>query len=165
MQGLKEAKELYLSHGAEMIHRLFPEYEGRIAVGLVAVVAAADWACRGDFLAQLCAGADVETLGCQSRLSGCYGRLYAGASPLVQPDADSCSNGLWGRVGWSLSPLPRPLYRNLAVACVVGCGRVCLVPDYVVPPCTKKTPAIRRRFLFLLMLVISQTLARVLRRV
>ncbi|MBQ2960013.1 MAG: DUF4037 domain-containing protein [Oscillospiraceae bacterium] len=34
MQGLKEARELYLNHGAEMIHRLFPEYEGRIAVGL-----------------------------------------------------------------------------------------------------------------------------------
>lgn len=34
MRGLDEARELYLSHGAEMIHRLFPEHEGRIAVGL-----------------------------------------------------------------------------------------------------------------------------------
>lgn len=34
MQGLKEAKELYLSHGQKMIHELFPEYESRIAVGL-----------------------------------------------------------------------------------------------------------------------------------
>ena len=34
MQGLDEAREFYLSHGAGMIHSLFPEYEGRIAVGL-----------------------------------------------------------------------------------------------------------------------------------
>ena len=34
MQGLKEAKQLYLSHGQQMIHELFPKYEGRIAVGL-----------------------------------------------------------------------------------------------------------------------------------
>ena len=34
MQGLEQAKQLYLDHGQEMIHRLFPEYESRIAVGL-----------------------------------------------------------------------------------------------------------------------------------
>lgn len=34
MQGLKESKQLYLSHGQQMIHELFPKYEGRIAVGL-----------------------------------------------------------------------------------------------------------------------------------
>ena len=34
MRGLDEAREFYLSHGAGMIHSLFPEYEGRIAVGL-----------------------------------------------------------------------------------------------------------------------------------
>ena len=34
MQGLTEARELYLSHGRDMIHRLFPDYESRIAVGL-----------------------------------------------------------------------------------------------------------------------------------
>lgn len=34
MRGLDEARELYLSHGQQMLHRLFPEYESRIAVGL-----------------------------------------------------------------------------------------------------------------------------------
>ncbi len=35
MRGLKEAKALYLDYGAPMIHARFPDYEGRIAVGLV----------------------------------------------------------------------------------------------------------------------------------
>ena len=34
MQGLDEAKALYLSHGRQMIHELFPDYEDKIAVGL-----------------------------------------------------------------------------------------------------------------------------------
>lgn len=34
MQGLDEARGLYESCGRDMIHRLFPEYENRIAVGL-----------------------------------------------------------------------------------------------------------------------------------
>ena len=34
MRGLEEAKALYLSHGQQMIHELFPDYEGKIAVGL-----------------------------------------------------------------------------------------------------------------------------------
>lgn len=35
MKGLEEAKKFYLECGAEMISREFPEYENRIAVGLV----------------------------------------------------------------------------------------------------------------------------------
>ena len=34
MRGLDEAREFYLSYGQDMIHRFFPEHEGRIAVGL-----------------------------------------------------------------------------------------------------------------------------------
>lgn len=34
MKGLEEAKAFYEEYGREMIHRRFPEYEGRIAVGL-----------------------------------------------------------------------------------------------------------------------------------
>lgn len=34
MRGLDEAREFYLEFGAEMIHKRFPEYEGRIAAGL-----------------------------------------------------------------------------------------------------------------------------------
>ena len=34
MRGLDEAKKLYIEQGAELIHCRFPEYEGRIAVGL-----------------------------------------------------------------------------------------------------------------------------------
>lgn len=34
MRGLDEARALYLEHGQQMIHERFPEYEGRIAVGL-----------------------------------------------------------------------------------------------------------------------------------
>jgi len=34
MRGLEEAKRLYFEQGAEMIQRLFPRHEGRIAVGL-----------------------------------------------------------------------------------------------------------------------------------
>ena len=35
MNGLTEAKKLYTERGARMLHERFPEYEGRIAVGLV----------------------------------------------------------------------------------------------------------------------------------
>ena len=35
MNGLTEAKKLYTERGAQLIHERFPEYEGRIAVGLV----------------------------------------------------------------------------------------------------------------------------------
>lgn len=35
MKGIEEAKKFYLDYGKDMIHSLFPEYEGRIAVGLV----------------------------------------------------------------------------------------------------------------------------------
>lgn len=34
MRGLDEARQLYLQRGAQLIHERFPEYEGRIAVGL-----------------------------------------------------------------------------------------------------------------------------------
>lgn len=34
MRGLDEAKKLYIEQGAEMLHSRFPEFEGRIAVGL-----------------------------------------------------------------------------------------------------------------------------------
>ncbi len=34
MRGLDEARKLYTERGAQMIHDCFPEYEGRIAVGL-----------------------------------------------------------------------------------------------------------------------------------
>ena len=34
MRGLEEARAFYEERGAEMLHRRFPEYEGRIAVGL-----------------------------------------------------------------------------------------------------------------------------------
>ena len=34
MRGLDEARALYLDYGAAMIHERFPDYEGRIAVGL-----------------------------------------------------------------------------------------------------------------------------------
>ena len=34
MRGLEKARELYESRGTELIHRLFPEYEDKIAVGL-----------------------------------------------------------------------------------------------------------------------------------
>lgn len=34
MRGLERARELYESRGKELIHRLFPEYEDKIAVGL-----------------------------------------------------------------------------------------------------------------------------------
>ena len=34
MQGLDEARELYLNHGKAMLHERFPQHEGRIAVGL-----------------------------------------------------------------------------------------------------------------------------------
>lgn len=34
MQGLEQARQLYLQRGAQLIHERFPEYEGRIAVGL-----------------------------------------------------------------------------------------------------------------------------------
>ena len=34
MRGLDEARALYLHEGRDMIHRLFPEYEAKIAVGL-----------------------------------------------------------------------------------------------------------------------------------
>ena len=34
MKGLEEARLLYLEHGRDMLHRLFPEYEDKIAVGL-----------------------------------------------------------------------------------------------------------------------------------
>ena len=34
MNGLEEAKLLYEQRGKDMLHTCFPEYEGRIAVGL-----------------------------------------------------------------------------------------------------------------------------------
>ena len=34
MRGIEEAKKLYEEKGKGMIHSLFPEYEGQIAVGL-----------------------------------------------------------------------------------------------------------------------------------
>ena len=34
MRGLEKARELYEFRGRELIHRLFPEYEDKIAVGL-----------------------------------------------------------------------------------------------------------------------------------
>lgn len=34
MRGIDQARELYFEHGARMIHERFPDYEGRIAVGL-----------------------------------------------------------------------------------------------------------------------------------
>ena len=35
MRGIDEAKAFYEESGREMLHKKFPEYEGRIAVGLV----------------------------------------------------------------------------------------------------------------------------------
>lgn len=35
MNGLTEAKKIYTERGARLIHERFPEYEERIAVGLV----------------------------------------------------------------------------------------------------------------------------------
>ncbi len=35
MKGLDEARQLYEDFGRDMLHRRFPEFEGRIAVGLV----------------------------------------------------------------------------------------------------------------------------------
>ena len=34
MKGLDEARAFYEEYGRDMIHERFPEYEGRIAVGL-----------------------------------------------------------------------------------------------------------------------------------
>lgn len=34
MRGLEQAREFYFEYGRDMLHRLFPEYEARIAVGL-----------------------------------------------------------------------------------------------------------------------------------
>ena len=88
-------------------------------------------ACRGDFLARICAGESLQKMERQCRLYCNDAHLCACACRLIQLHAHH--GGTCGRrgMGFAIPSVPEKLCGDNHFARVVGCGGVCVVSDNV----------------------------------